>query len=106
MTTMAAVIREVATTYGVTADEILGKAQERRVAEPRQVAMYLCHRTVSGNEMKIARKFGRAHSTVRRSIEMIKTRRTSPVVDDVVTRLEQALATHPAFKPEETAHVR
>ena len=109
MITVARVIQEVAKTYGVTAEEILGAGQERRVAEPRHVAMYLCRQHIPRTTlMGLGRKFGRAHGTVGHSVENIAERRSSPLFDAALTRLEQALSNtpKPAFETEETAHVR
>ena len=109
MITVARVIQVVAKTYGVTAEEILTGGQERRVAEPRHVAMYLCRQHIpQATLMSLGRRFGRAHGTVGHSVEKIAERRSSPLFDATLTRLEQALSStpKPAFKPEETAHVR
>ena len=109
MITMAKVVQEVAKTYGVTADELLGESQAFRVTEPRHVAMYLCRRQVPrASFANIARKFGRVNGTVRAAVALVERRRSSPLVNDAVTRLEQALSNTPKTdaNPEETAHVR
>jgi len=65
-------IREVASHYGVTSADLLGKSQTRECALPRQVAMYLCRKRLKMPFQAIGRLFGRDHSTVMSSVKQIQ----------------------------------
>ena len=66
----------VAAHYGVTRVEIIGAHSIRRVARPRQVAMYICARHAGIPSRDIARLFGdRDLSTVRFAVRAVAERR-------------------------------
>jgi chromosomal replication initiator protein len=66
------IVKTVASHYGITQEDILGKSQMRGVATPRQMAMYLCREKLKLPFQKIGEIFGRDHSTVMSSIKLIQ----------------------------------
>lgn len=66
------IVKGVATHYGITKEDILGKSQMRGVAIARQMAMYLCREKLKLPFQKIGEIFGRDHSTVMSSIKLIQ----------------------------------
>ncbi len=62
----------VASVYNVTLDEMQSSSRQRRVTEPRQVAMYLQKTLLDLPYTQIGHRFGgRDHSTVIHSIQKI-----------------------------------
>ncbi|PZU43904.1 MAG: hypothetical protein DI566_13360 [Microbacterium sp.] len=108
MTSFAAVIAIVAQDFGVTAAEVTGTGQEQRVAEPRQIAMYLCRRArPKAGVRRIGDVFGRAGNTVCRSVHLVERRRRAPAIDALLSRLEARLdAVRTPFETKEISHVR
>jgi chromosomal replication initiator protein len=72
----------VAAHYGVTRVELIGAHAVRRVAWPRQVAMYICARHAGLPSRDIAALFGdRDQSTVRFAVRAVAARqRRSPAL--------------------------
>ncbi len=66
------IIEKTANHFGIRREDILGKAQTREFAYPRQVAMYLCRETLKLPFQRIGEIFGRDHSTVISSVQQIK----------------------------------
>lgn len=66
------IIHAVAEHYGIRAEDILGKAQSRDCALPRQMAMALCRTQLKLPFMKIGEIFSRDHSTVMSSVKQIQ----------------------------------
>lgn len=108
MTSFAAVIAIVAEAYGVTAAEVVGAGQDHRVAEPRQVAMYLCRRArPKAGLRRIGAAFGRAGNTVCASIHLVERRRQAPAIDALLSRLEARVeAVRTPLETKEISHVR
>lgn len=72
--TMERIIRSVAGDFDLTIDEIKSKNNSRRIALPRQVAMYLCKRLTRHSFPEIGREFGgKHHTTVMHSVSKIET---------------------------------
>ncbi|NGX50266.1 MAG: Chromosomal replication initiator protein DnaA [Chlamydiae bacterium] len=65
-------LKIVANTFGIKIEDILGKAQSKEYALPRQIAMYLCRIHLKMSFPKIGRFFLRDHSTVISSVNRIK----------------------------------
>ncbi len=63
------IIKGIATFYGITTQDILGKSQTRGASTPRQIAMYFCRERLGLPFQKIGELFGRDHSTVMSSIK-------------------------------------
>lgn len=66
------IIQTVAEFYGIKVDDILGKAQSRDCALPRQIAMHICRNHLQMPYMKIGDLFSRDHSTVMASVKQIQ----------------------------------
>lgn len=66
------IIQTVAEFYGIRVDDILGKAQSRDCALPRQIAMHICRSHLQMPFMKIGDLFSRDHSTVMASVKQIQ----------------------------------
>lgn len=64
---------------------------EARVAEARQLAMYLMHVAEGRLYAEIGRVFGRDRTTVSHACAVIEERRECAAFDEAVDRLEQAL---------------
>lgn len=74
---------------GITLRELLGDSRKRRVAYPRQVAMYLARDLTRNSLPEIGRRFGRDHTTVLHACEQVPTRSEQvSVVAAVRKRLE------------------
>ena len=54
----------VANYYNIKVEDIKSKKRDRNLAFPRQIAMYLCRELIGDSLPKIAKDFGRDHSTV------------------------------------------
>lgn len=71
--TLDNIIRTVAESFNMTADEIKAKSNSRGVAVPRQMAMYLCKRLTRHSFPEIGKAFGgKHHTTVMHSVEKIE----------------------------------
>jgi chromosomal replication initiator protein len=66
------IIQAVAEHYGIRSEDILGKAQTRECALPRQFAMYVCRNKLKLPFMKIGDLFSRDHSTVMASVKHVQ----------------------------------
>ncbi|MBF5058639.1 DnaA ATPase domain-containing protein [Candidatus Neptunochlamydia vexilliferae] len=66
------VLKIVANQFGIKTEDILGKAQNKECALPRQIAMYLCRENLKMPFLKIGRMFSRDHSTVMTSVKRVK----------------------------------
>ena len=67
-----AVIKAVADKYGLTPQMLKQKSNERRIAYPRQIAMYLIKELTSASLPEIGKAFGgKHHTTVLHSINKI-----------------------------------
>ena len=71
--TVAAIQEEVARYYMLPTIEMRSQRRARRVARPRQIAMYLCRELTEHSLPNIGRLFGgRDHSTVMHAIRKIE----------------------------------
>ena len=59
-----AIQRAVATHFGVTFSDLLGKERTRTIAEPRMIAMYLCRELTENSTNEIGAAFGKNHATI------------------------------------------
>ncbi len=72
--TIERITRIVADEYDLSVDEIKSKTNSRRIALPRQVAMYLCKRLTRHSFPEIGREFGgKHHTTVMHSVDKIES---------------------------------
>lgn len=65
------IIQHCASQQGIRPEDLLGKAQTRECALPRQVAMFLCRQKLKLPFKKIGELFSRDHSTVMSSVRLI-----------------------------------
>jgi chromosomal replication initiator protein len=63
--TVSSIATAVADFYGITMDDILGKSRNRKVARPRQLAMYLARKETDASLPQIGKVLGdRDHTTI------------------------------------------
>jgi chromosomal replication initiator protein len=95
--TPAKIIQTVAEYYGIKADDILGKAQSRDCALPRQIAMHICRNQLRMPYMKIGDLFSRDHSTVMASVKQVQKSmeaagsEVSSIITGILKQLKAAL---------------
>lgn len=79
----------VADHFSLKVTELKAKDNSRRVAEPRQIAMYLCRKLTESSLPQIGKEFGgKHHTTVLHSVRKIeKARKTKPAIQSAVTGL-------------------
>lgn len=67
-------IREfIAQKYNVKVDDLVSKSNKREIAQPRQIAMYICKKLTKNPLNEIGSKFGgKHHSTVLHSVKKIE----------------------------------
>lgn len=68
--------RAVAAHYGLTDADMVSHDRHRRLARPRQVAMYLARELTGRSYPELGRMFNRDHSTVVHARDCIAHRRT------------------------------
>lgn len=56
--------RTVASHFGITFSDLLGKERTRTIAEPRMIAMYLCRELTENSTNEIGAAFGKNHATI------------------------------------------
>ncbi len=66
------IVHKVSEFFGITAEDVLGKAQSRDCVLPRQIAMHFCRSLLNLPFAKIGDLFGRDHSTVMTSVKQIQ----------------------------------
>jgi chromosomal replication initiator protein len=70
--------RAVGAHYGLTRDDLTGRSQAWRIAQPRQLAMYLARHRTQLSFAQIGRAFGgRDHSTVVHAFDAVSKRLAS-----------------------------
>jgi len=71
--------------YKLTMTELLSRSRKRRIAQPRQVAMYLARRYTGQSLQSIGRKFNRYHATTLHAIGTVEKqiRENGPVKKQV-----------------------
>ena len=72
--TCDAIQRSVAEHFGLRLTDMSSKQRPRSVAQPRQVAMYLCRRLTRQSLPEIANTFGKTHATVLHACKTIQDR--------------------------------
>lgn len=66
------ILNAVGQTFGVRRDDIVGKGKNREYVLPRQIAMYLCRKSLKLPFKKIGEIFNKDHSTVMASVKTIQ----------------------------------
>ena len=80
------IIQKVAIYYNISENDITGKIKTKDIAEPRQVAMYLCRKLLSMNDTSISREFKKDRTTVKHNIEKIESEiNTNEVLNSDIT---------------------
>jgi chromosomal replication initiator protein len=69
--TIEKIIDYICTTYKLKLEDILSHKRSKDIAEPRQIAMYLCREITDISLPRIGSKFGRDHTTVIHACEKI-----------------------------------
>ncbi len=91
--TSEAIIRAVADHFGLKPTLLKSKSNSRRIAEPRQIAMFVCKKMTRLSLPQIGREFGgKHHTTVLHSIRKVESmivadRRVSSIVDKIMRSL-------------------
>ena len=82
----------VAAAYGIEAAELATRSNARRVAGPRQVAMYLSRKHARATYAEIGRAFGKHHTTVLHSVRKIERDiEHDPALESKVQDLEERI---------------
>lgn len=77
------ILKTVASHYGITTEDLLGKSQTREIAQPRQLAMYYHRTKLNLPYQAIGRLFGRDHSTVMSSIKQTQAAITEKKINEI-----------------------
>lgn len=72
--TLDSIKQFVAANYHISVDEMVSTCRKKRILFPRQVAMYLCRRYTDEPLVNIAQSFGRTHSSVLHSLDVINSK--------------------------------
>jgi chromosomal replication initiator protein len=72
--TFAIIQRAVADHFDIRLTDMTSKRRQRSVAQPRQVAMYLCRRMTDASFPDIANAFGKTHATILHAYRQIDNR--------------------------------
>lgn len=80
--------------FGLSRNDLRSACRERRIAYPRQIAMYLCRELTPKSLPDIARRFGkRDHSTAHHAYHKIRNKITSDVAFAAeISKLKEMLA--------------
>src|SRR5215217_3982945 len=83
----------VASTYKLTAEELISKNNARQISHPRQIAMYLCKHLTKHSYPEIGRAFGgKHHTTVIHSVEKIESLvATDETLQRLISELSESL---------------
>jgi chromosomal replication initiator protein len=83
----------VADHYSLKVAELKAKNNSRRVAEPRQMAMFLCRKLTECSLPQIGREFGgKHHTTVLHSIRKVEGKRNKdPKIESTLSELANAI---------------
>ncbi len=86
------VIRAVSTYYGLRPAQLKAKNNSRPIAQPRQVAMYVCKQMTKLSLPQIGKDFGgKHHTTVLHSIRKIDTlRRKDSEISEAIAKIMQS----------------
>jgi len=87
------IIRAVAGYFGLPPTALRSKSNTRRIARPRQIAMYLCKRLAHLSLPQIGSDFGgKHHTTVLHSIRKIEDERSKdPEIDAAINKISQVV---------------
>lgn len=66
------ILREVASYYNLTLDDLISRDRHRRLSRYRHIAMYLAHRMTTASFPQIAKLLFRDHTTVMHGVDRIE----------------------------------
>ena len=91
--TIDLIMREVATYFNLTAQDLKNKKRTQSVAFPRQIAMYIVRDITEYSTTEIGTEFGgRDHSTVMHGCQKIADiMKTDPTIEPIVTELTRKI---------------
>jgi chromosomal replication initiator protein len=91
--TIEAGIKIVADRFNLTPAQLKAKSNERRIAYPRQVAMYIVKETTTASLPELGRAFGgKHHTTVLHSVQKIeRLRHSDPDLNSLIHKLIDSL---------------
>jgi chromosomal replication initiator protein len=91
--TIGQIQRNVAEEFQLKVSELKAKDNSRRVAEPRQIAMYLSKELTQSSLSEIGREFGgKHHTTVMHAIRKVERQQKSdPKLKAIISRLLESL---------------
>jgi chromosomal replication initiator protein len=72
--TLEQILELVASAYGLSRADLSRRSRERRLARPRQIAMYLCRRYTDASLAEIGRALGRDHTSVLHATRSVEAR--------------------------------
>lgn len=75
------IFKTVAEQFGIKAEDLFGKAQNRDIVLPRQIAMHLCRTELKLPFVKIGDLFSKDHSTVMAGVKAIQKALDTDVTD-------------------------
>lgn len=89
------IVENVASTFGVSAENILSDKRDKNIKDARQIAMYIIREITGMSLVDIGKIFGgKTHSTVKHSIEVIRDRMDDnqnfkKTVDDIIKNVQE-----------------
>ena len=90
--TIEKIIDYICRTYKLKLEDILSHKRSKDIAEPRQIAMYLCRDLTDISLPRIGNKFGRDHTTVIHACEKItKLRKEDKNFNSQLEKYEQEI---------------
>jgi len=94
--TFDAIVASVCERFALRPGDLRSRRRSKHVAQPRQVAMYLCRRLLAASLPHIGELFGRDHTTVLHAVSTTERRLKDDVaLQAVVTSIEQDLRREP-----------
>ena len=66
------ITKSVSQYFKISIDDLYSKSREKRIAEPRQIAMYLCRKYTGKSLQEIAASFARDHTTVMHAVSKLE----------------------------------
>lgn len=98
--TIRALAALAAPIFGTTQTDILSPQRRNEAASrARQAIYYACNIALGWQDRRIARAFGRRHSTIQHGLRVIEDRRDTPAFDARILTLEHAASALGAVTP-------
>lgn len=90
--TIKNIVKEVARTYDMTSEEILGNCRSQELIEPRHIAMYLAKIITRKSLPQIGQLMDRDHTTILHAVRKIGSmRKYDAVLDQTIARIERSV---------------